>query len=296
MIRTCLAASLAWLLGACSVQGAPQAVDFPSTDTALTRGQPTQLHGLLYRPAHNDPAPAVVLMHGCGGFYGRNGRDPVARNAEWAQKLRDLGYVTLLVDSFSPRGVHDVCRDRPQPITGARERPYDAYGALQFLQSQPFVRADRIALMGWSHGGSTTLWTIADSAPARPALLPKGDFAAAVAFYPGCLAMASSRHWSTHIATLVLQGAADDWAPAAPCEAAEARARKAGLPVQLVVYPDANHGFDAPNQSVHVLTGIPSTHSGTATVGTNPAARSDVYVRVPDFLAQHLSGKVPTHQ
>ncbi len=278
---------LVGLLGACAGQGAPQRVAFPSTDAVLTQGRPTQLPGLLYKPAGTQPAPAVVLLHGCGGFYRPNGRDPVARNAEWAQRLRDLGYVTLLVDSFSPRGVRDVCRDRPQPVTGQRERPYDAYGALLFLQSQPFVRADKIAVMGWSHGGSTTLWTIADAAPAHPAALPKGDFAAAVAFYPGCRAMAKPLNWSTHVPVLILQGAADDWAPAAPCEAAAVRSKAARLPVELVVYPGAHHGFDAPDQPVHVLAGV-WTARGTATVGTDPAGRADAFARVPEFLGRHL--------
>jgi hypothetical protein len=46
-----------------------------------------------------------VLMRGCAGFYRGNGKDSVARNVEWARRLRDLGYVTLLADSFSPQGV-----------------------------------------------------------------------------------------------------------------------------------------------------------------------------------------------
>lgn len=38
----------------------------------------------------------------------------------------------------------------------------DAYAAKSFLVSQPFVDGGRIALMGWSHGGATTLFAVDD--------------------------------------------------------------------------------------------------------------------------------------
>ena len=52
--------------------------------------------------------------------------------------------------------------------------------------------------------------------------------------------------------TLVLTGALDDWNPASECEAMAAGRSELGISrlpgdrslVQLIIYPDAHHGFD----------------------------------------------------
>src|SRR5262249_52433832 len=54
----------------------------------------------LYRPAVT-PAPAVAIFHGCGGVG--------ANNTRMAELLKSWGYVALVVDSFTSRGLKDVC-------------------------------------------------------------------------------------------------------------------------------------------------------------------------------------------
>ena len=56
----------------------------------------------------------------------------------------------------------------------SRDRPKDAYAALQYLQAQPFVQADRVGLMGWSQGGGVVLLSINDKSIGRPAGLAHG--------------------------------------------------------------------------------------------------------------------------
>src|SRR5271167_3467436 len=64
-----------------------------------------------------------------------------------------------MVDSFAPRGRGAMCSPQAFDIELYRsKRPRDAYGALLFLQAQPFVRPDRIAVMGWSQGGGDLLF------------------------------------------------------------------------------------------------------------------------------------------
>lgn len=268
---------------------AQERVFFPSNDGDLTRGAPTRLEGLLYRPSGGGTHPGMVLLHGCGGLYRSDSARPTARHEDWAERFAAAGYVTLLVDSFGPRGLRAICRTKERTVSPGVERARDAYGALLYLQSQPEVRSDRIGLMGWSNGGSTTLWTVATRAKARPQTLPKGDFAAAVAFYPGCRAPLLSRAgWSSRIPLLILVGAADDWTPAEPCRALIERERSRDRQVELVVYPGAYHDFDAPGQKLRVLKNIATTTSGTATTGTDPAARADALKRVPEFFARYL--------
>ncbi len=99
-------------------------------------------------------------------------------------------------------------------------REFDAYAALGYLlQGSPDIRADRIGGVGWSQGGGALLNTIRDSNPVRPATLPRGDFRAAVAFYPAsCRRSAQGAQWSSPTPLLLLLGGKDVWIPLQPCE------------------------------------------------------------------------------
>lgn len=268
---------------------AQDAVSFASNDADLTGGTPTQLKGILFRPAGPGPFAAVVMMHGCGGAYGKDGALR-PNHRWWAETFVAAGYVALAVDSFSPRGLGAVCGLTTRPIQTDRERARDAYGALAYLQSRSEIRADRIALAGWSHGGGSTLAAVGSTTPARPARLPYGDFRAAVAFYPGCGKASRDRDWVPVLPLLVLTGALDDWTRAEPCRQVERRLARTGNAAgfTLVVYPGAYHGFDAEAMPVHTRTGVSSTRSGTATLGTNPAARADAIPRVLALFAERL--------
>jgi len=80
-------------------------------------------------------------MHGCGGVQ--------PGNEQWVTDLTKWGYVTLLVNSFGPRGLTEICTNFRR--LGVTDRTFDAYGALEYLQTRPFVDKERVALMGWSH-------------------------------------------------------------------------------------------------------------------------------------------------
>jgi dienelactone hydrolase len=275
------------LAGSGSFALAQEKVRFPSLDADLTQGAPTQIEGLLYRPEGNAPAPAIVLAHGCGGLYGRGGV-PTPRHHEWAWRLQGLGYVVLHIDSFTPRGLREICTRSDRTISASRERARDAYGALVYLQALPFVQPDRVGLLGWSNGGSTTLYAVDAVFRGRPANL-RHDFSAAVAFYPACgAAFRRKVVWTTSIPLLILIGEADDWTPARPCLDLVERAKAMNAPVDIQVYPGAYHDFDAPNTPLRVRHNVATTASGTATVGTDPAGRTDAIERAPAFLARYL--------
>ncbi|WP_245499266.1 hypothetical protein [Mesorhizobium sp. M1A.F.Ca.ET.072.01.1.1] len=103
----------------------------------------TPLNGYLTRPPGKGPFPAVILLHGCAGVL-QNDQEV------WPERLSSWGYVVLVVDSFSTRGVHDPCNGL------LVIRVYDVYGALDFLSKYSFVESSRIALMGFSSGGITS--------------------------------------------------------------------------------------------------------------------------------------------
>jgi dienelactone hydrolase len=260
---------------------------FPSLDAS--DGSPIRLNGYLFRPAVDSPSPAVVMLHGCGVLVNSNGAVNV-REAGYAGRLTQAGYVVLIVDSFTPRGVRNMCAPSTFQLPVALARPKDAYGALLYLQSKPFVRPDRIGLIGWSQGGGVVLMTIrVHDSQGRPADLPHGDFRAAIAFYPGsCSERQLKPGWETRIPLLVLTGEKDVWTPLEPCKILLDHAIAKGSPVELHVYPGAYHDFDYPGVKLHEEPNYRTSAGVIPILGMDPIARDDAMARVPAFLARAL--------
>jgi dienelactone hydrolase len=226
-------------------------------------------------------------LHGCSGLYGQSG-DLTATYRHWAERLSRAGYVVLLPDSFTPRDIGEVCTRKDRPVQPSRERTADAFGALAWLGSLPFVQPDRIGLLGWSHGGSTVLSTVDATGGPRAAGL-RDAFRTAVAFYPGCTTSLRDPGWRPRVSLHILIGRSDDWTPAAPCVALGERARSLGDSMEVVVFEGAYHSFDAPGIALRVRHGIATTRSGTATVGTNEEARRSAIERVERILRDTLA-------
>lgn len=282
--RTILGAAALALLPA--LAGAQEKIVFPSLDRGAD-GVAVPLDGYIYRPPGDGPFPAIVGLHGCGGIAHRDG-SLSSREAAWSKLFAARGYVVFLVDSFGPRDMWSRCPTGSPTVEPNKRRPLDAYGALLYLQGLPFVRADRVGLIGWSHGGATLLFTVDAASPARPRLLPKGDFRAAVAFYPGwCRGEEHPSDWHSDIPLLVLLGASDNWVLATPCIAFLERAKPRGAAIEIKVYPNTYHDFDWPNIPQHEVIGE-MAHGGHPIVATNPAAWADARDRVPEFFDRHL--------
>ena len=264
-------------------------VDFPSLDGKTT------LITHLFRPPGDEARPAVVMMHGCSGLLAKSGRFfPLYR--AWAREFLKQGYVVLVVDSAKSRGFGQTCSASEARKVMWRDRPKDAYAALRYLQAQPFVRADRIALVGWSQGGGVVLLTISDKSIGRPAGLAN-DFAAAVAFYPGACAekfqtqpftAVPPQGWTTHVPLLVLFGEDDVWTELKPCETFLSAAKARGNAIELRTYAHAVHAFDAPGLPRTELPQYRAPDGRIPVIGTDTEAREDAFARVPAYLAAKL--------
>jgi dienelactone hydrolase len=231
----------------------------PLTFDSSTVGEPwSDARAELFVPHGPGPFPAVVVLHGCNGVG-------VAMRT-WARRLTSWGYVALIVDSFRPRGLTNVC-ERPL-LVPAELRALDAFSAADYLRSLANIRADRIAIMGFSHGGWTVLH--ASATQDRP------PFAAAVAFYPWCFPPGAP--FATD--TLVLVGDADDWTPANRCVSMREQTVAGGREFRLKVYPGALHAFDAPI--------APMTIFGHR-IGGDPDAAADAIAQTRAFLSERLS-------
>lgn len=295
------------LLAAAVVHALPTAerVRFESLDRV--DGRPVTIEAQLFRPAGSPAAggaPAVIALHGCGGLYrAARARDAqvtdqqlTERHAAHAAAMLDAGYIVLFPDSLTSRGVREICTMRAgeRPVN-QQQRRLDTLGALQWLAGQHGVARDRIALLGWSHGGSTTLATInvanRDVASFRARSDAPPFFRGAVAFYPGCTPASRDPQWRPGIPTRILIGAADDWTPAAACETLGKRAREQRWPVEVSVYAGAHHGFDAPSGRLVHRTDVPNgVNPGQGVhVGPDPAAREDANRNVAAFLREILA-------
>ena len=290
-------AAITYLIAVILLCGYPSAaqdvhsvVHFPSLDDNESRRPATMLAGHLFRPLDDSRRPALVFLHGCGGLIGSRGLDD--REASWAGELNRLGYAVLMVDSYAPRGIGNTCSlrvsDPGQWMSLMQRRERDAYGALRFLLAQPFVRPDRIGMIGWSQGGGVVLLSTRAGEAARLNGPGNPSFRAAVAFYPVlCSDNEQVPGWSNEIPLLLLQGASDTWTQAAPCQRFVESAVARGAKVDMQLYPGAHHAFDAPNTPLQLLP-VQSPPGTQPYIGTDPAARRDAFERVPAFLARYL--------
>ena len=270
-MRVCLIfiTLLATLIGFATQAYAGKFVQFES---GSDESKPVQLIAYLARPEGKGPFPAVVVLHGCGGFH----EDMLA----WADRLRRWGYAALAVDSFGPRDLERQC-------AGFGDQPADAFRALAYLKTLPYVSADRVAVLGFSMGGNSVLAALEQGSISG---LYPDKFRAGVALYPKCSGF-------TGVMTapaLVLIGALDDWTPASECESMVAGRSDVGISrspgdrslVQLIVYPDAHHGFD--------LAGLRFT-TGFKDMGHrleyNDAVTRDSVAKVRAFFRQTLGNE-----
>jgi dienelactone hydrolase len=231
---------------------------FKSLDTNKT-GEQQILRGKLTKPFGDGPFPAIVLLHGASG--------PKSIYSDWFDRLRRWGFLTLMVDSFGPRGISNIAAPGKYHIVHPYRRAKDAHGAKLYLESLPFVDPNRIAVMGWSHGGMSTLEALAINEPSS------SPFQAAIAYYPYCTPL-----YIVNSPLLVLIGEKDDWTPANLCEF-YIKSKKGWPEINLKVYPDAHHAFDQPLRLNYYMGHM---------VGRNSSAASDSYERVRAFLEKYL--------
>jgi dienelactone hydrolase len=280
-------------------------VSFESFDINPQTGQPVTISALYFKPATradhaSGKTPAVVALHGCGGMYSEAAarRDRLTqRHQAMADLLVAEGYAVLFPDSFNPRGRREICslKLRDQEITQANRR-LDVLAALAFLRTRPDVDGARVALLGWSHGGSAVLATMNRRHPVVAQFMTVEEpadtfYRTAIAFYPGCIESVRTRFgYAPASPVSIFIGEADDWTSPVPCVALGERMAAIQAPLQVRTYPDTYHGFDAPNMSAPLHLDVPNgVHPGKGvTIAANAAARDDAYMRMKEQLRAAL--------
>jgi dienelactone hydrolase len=214
-------------------------------------GKPALIAGELRLPFPLRPGqkvPAVVLVHGSGGIN--------PSTELWARELNAAGVAAFLLDSFAGRGIVSTVQDQSQLHSLAMM--VDAYRALDWLAEHPRIRADRIAVMGFSKGAVAAVY----AAMTRFQALygnPAHRFAAHIGLYTPCN-VSYLKEAEVGLAPIRLfHGAADDYVAIGPCRDYATRLKQAGADVTLTEYPNGQHSFDNPFGSM--LLAIPAAQT-----------------------------------
>ena len=195
----------------------------------------------LARPAAKGRHPAVLVYSEIFGVH------------EWvkdvARRLAQAGYVAIAPDFFVRHGDPSKLTDFAEirKIVAQATDPQvtsDTAATLKYLKAQPFTDAKKLAVTGFCWGGAKTWLAVARFA----------DFKAGVAWYgqlkanpaaPGAPAPVQLAK-DLHAPVLGLYGGQDKGIPLADVEAMRAALKAAGKTTsEIVVYPEAEHGFFA---------------------------------------------------
>ena len=226
--------------------------------------------------------PAVVMLHGSGGlFHSASAKaDDVCTEElqdqflRWEELLTAAGYAVVMPASFYSRGFCDWTEAETVPPRYTPEerlvtRVFDAYAAGEWACDQAEIDCDRLALLGFSNGASTSLLAMHEAlAAAKDSRLRGLDqrdrFRGAVSYYPGC-----SLYGQVTVSTdaerldefyfpagpvLVQHAERDPLLESCrdlrlPQTSAVTDARGMSPeenPFELVIWPGADHGFDVP--------------------------------------------------
>ncbi|MBT3237927.1 MAG: hypothetical protein HN360_04075 [Rhodospirillaceae bacterium] len=197
-------------------------IEFPMQ--ATLKGNKIDGIGTLKFPSKDKGKfPVVILAHGTKGIG--------YREDSWAGFLQDQGYATFVLDYFKPRGTKGKGKNVPRP-------PEDVWGAISILSTHPRLDMNKVAVMGFSNGGSVTR----SSANLNPdkdtnGVLPK----AFIMVYGGCHAELKAQA-GYNPALLYIAGGEDKLVKASTClkRKNDARAKD----IEVFVIDGAYHLFD----------------------------------------------------
>ncbi len=207
------------------------------TETVDIQTADRKIPGFLARPAAKGKHPVVFVNSEIFGVH------------EWVKdicrRLAKAGYVALAPDLFVRAGDPSKTADMKIVMDIVKATPgdqvtSDTAASLKYLAAQPFTDMKKLGVTGFCWGGGAT-WLCCERFP---------EFKAGVAWYGPLRAGPYPRTPPIELAkdlkapVLGLYGGQDKGIPAADIDAmreALKAARKTGT--EIIVYPDAQHGF-----------------------------------------------------
>lgn len=230
------------------------------------------LPAYLARPAAEGRRPAVIVISEIFGVH--------AWIKDVCRRLAKAGYVAVAPAFFhravATMGDPAATEDRAQVMrivatAGAEQVMGDVAAALAWLRGHAAVKRNALGITGFCWGG-TVVWTAAARFP---------QLRAGVAWYgrvePPASGAEPGRKYPIALAAelkapvLGLYGALDRSIPVEGVERMRAALAAAGGKSEIVIYPDADHGFLADYRANH-----------------HPASAEDGWVRMMDWFERRL--------
>ncbi len=175
--------------------------------------------------------PVVIVVHGSGG--------PSPTTENWARIFNRMGVASFMIDSFSGRGLTAVSNN--QGAMGRFNMTLDTFRAQELLAAHPRIDPARIAVIGFSRGGTAVLYT----AMRRFQKMWSPEFRVAGTFplYASCFDQVDE---DLDVVGPIREfhGAADDYASIQQCRDYFKRMKAAGRDVEQVEFPGAHHSYD----------------------------------------------------
>ncbi len=193
-----------------------------SETTFQSGGKPIRLGA--YLPKNQDgPLPAVVALHGAGGN--------VSGMERYASALAAEGFAVYVLHYFDRTGTESA--DKPTIVRNFPLWMKTLWDAISFVETQPQVDRERLALLGFSLGAYLSL--------ANSAIDPRVK--AVVEFFGG---MPREMHLFMRrlCPVLILHGEADQTIPVEEAYQLQKLLEKKGIPYEIKIYPGAGHGFE----------------------------------------------------
>ena len=190
--------------------------------TFQSGGKPIRLDAYLPETP-TAPLPAVVALHGAGGN--------VSGMERYASTLAAQGFAVYVLHYFDRTGTESA--DKPTIMRNFPLWMKTLWDAISFVETQPQVDRERIALLGFSLGAYLSL--------ANSAIDPRVK--AVVEFFGG---MPKEMHLFMRrlCPVLILHGEADQTIPVEEAYQLQKLLEKKGIPYEIKIYPGAGHGFE----------------------------------------------------
>jgi dienelactone hydrolase len=169
------------------------------------------------------PVPAVIALHGAGGN--------VSGMERYASALAEHGFAVYLLRYFDRTGTESA--DKPTIMRNFPLWMKTLWDAISFVETQPLVDGQRIALLGFSLGAYLSL--------ANSAIDPR--VTAVVEFFGG-MPKEMNLFMRRLCPVLILHGEADPTVPVEEAYKLQRLLEKKGIPYEIKIYPGAGHGFE----------------------------------------------------
>ena len=176
-----------------------------------------------YLPPCIRPLPVVIALHGAGGNAQGTGQP--------AEFLAEQGFAVYVLRYFDRTGTEFA--DKPTILRHFPVWMKTLWDAVSFVEKQPSVDRERIALLGFSLGAYLAL--AASTIDSR--------ITAVVDFFGG-LPREMKLFLRRMCPTLILHGEADPTVPVSEAHNLQKLLEEKGIPYEIRIYPGAGHGFE----------------------------------------------------